>query len=290
MLIRKLCTAIFFKAQQQLFKKKLMLLAAVSLPLIIYAEIGFNQKPDLTIIKASDYFRDDRTKKVHFKLEIKNKGTAAVNINGVDITCTLKKNISVNANAGGTSMPDITLQPGQSTILQNAWFTYYDVDNLESYRFIVIHIDFNKKIGEMNETNNRKIFTYSFAKSTDLKLGVVSLSVNTVTDQKTGEVRKRYNFDCTIKNIGNTTAVLDNTNNLLVFQSSLYKLTCNGVYDGGAGGFTVSNVTQISPGQTITIHPAAIYTSTNPLQKITVEIVYYGWESKISNNKICITE
>ncbi len=144
-------------------------------------------RPDLFIESSVLFENNPNLNFVTFQISVRNKGSLAVNLEGVAYQCWLSKEASiVNATrviAGGASFSPAfhgsgasLLAPGASKTLVNISFSYTDL-NLPDYPFLIIKIDSGDEVEESDENNNFRLAAHGQPILPDLK---PILNVNSV--------------------------------------------------------------------------------------------------------------
>ncbi len=264
---------------------------SIALFLFIAFDISANNKfvkPDLVIVKLTNFQNNVGNKKIYFDIEVRNASSvpAFLSAAGISIQTFLSQTAGNNTSnpAGGLVMPGsagATIPAGQSKVFKNVWYSYGN-DPWDKFAYMIVHIDHNNSVAESDETNNKRIARIG----PDLSLEVSGVTHSIETNSQTGVVFKEYKFTCTVKNVSEWTAVLDE-NHKLTIQS--YRVsTCTGASVGGAGGRLVGqNLTQILPGETVVFENQSANQPPKATTKIRVELLY-AIDSNLANNKSCI--
>lgn len=194
---------------------------------------GKLNKPDLTV-KAWDFRLDGAAKKIYFKVQISNIGTAACTINssfGIQTYLSADATIGNDLATGGRFIPyNIELAPGKTILLNQEFFlAYQTLGQLEENPYCVIEIYKPGLELESNYENNKSIYKHGFPrkkgeglsknpgdvpiktaiKYIDLKLQIANVTSELITEPETGKQYKEYTYTATVKNIGNMDAVID---------------------------------------------------------------------------------
>ena len=127
---------------------------------------GKLNKPDLTV-RVSEFRLDGAAKKIYFKVEISNIGTATCTINsGFSIQTYLSNDATIGQDipAGGRNIPyNFELEPGKVKVLDQEFFlAYQTLGQLEANPYCVIEIYKPGLMLESNYENNKSIYKHGF--------------------------------------------------------------------------------------------------------------------------------
>jgi hypothetical protein len=263
------------------------------------AQISKLAKPDLKTVTLHNLRLKEDQVTITFDLEFKNIGLATANLTGIKTRCFLSTGndeivitdpniIHIGTSEKGYRGDDTApLAPGQSRIFKGLTVTTFEGKDLILSPALWVYLDVTEVIEESNDNNNVMYYTHELPKPADLKLEVSNVTSAIKTNAETGAVYRLYTFTCTITNIGEGVAIINNSKNLII-QS--YRATaCNTPNIEGAGGRLVGgNLTRISPGESVVLQDQTANQPSDATTKIRVELKYGGIDSYLKNNVICL--